>query len=387
MTVRAHKPEFNFREKLKELERPIGVKGNELMRAETAQDARDLVSAGRKNLIINGAMQVAQRGTSFSSAAAGITLDRWGFGDTTNAVFDVVRSSTAPAGFSNSLRIDCTTSSTPASVQESYIEHKIEAQNLQHLQYGTSGAQSVTLSFWVRSNKTGHYGMWVYQEDAASQYATTYTISFANTWEHKTITIPGNTSTAINNDNGMGLNFRFYLQAGPTYAGTPAETWTTSLNSNRTTSINLGDSTSNEWYLTGVQLEVGKNATEFEHRSYGEELALCQRYYYRINAFETYSRFALGIVRNNVNAQYVVNHPVEMRIPPTVGDSGAGTIQVSDTVTGTPTNGSLSLVNTTNGTHQSGIQAPVASGLTQYRPAILEASNNTNAYIEFSADI
>lgn len=245
-------------------------------------DGQQLPSAGplsNRNLIINGAMQVAQRGTSFTSAGEGYTLDRWRFNENTPAAFDVVKSSIAPAGFTSSLKIDCTTTGTPTSTQEAFIEQKIEAQNLQHLQYGTLGAQSVTFSFWIRSNKTGNYGLWIYQEDAASQYATTYTISSADTWEYKTITIPGNTTTAINNDNGIGLSFRFYLQAGSTYAGTPAETWTTSLNSNRTTSLNLGDSASNEWLLSGVQLEVGETATPFEHRSYGDELARCQRYY------------------------------------------------------------------------------------------------------------
>ena len=224
----------------------------------------------------NGAMQVAQRGTSFTSN--GYTVDRWRF--STNAgAFTVTQSSTAPAGFTNSLKVDCTTTGTPTGQDEGYVETKIEAQNLQHLQFGTSGAQPITLSFYVKSNKTGSYGLWVYQEDAASQYATTYTISSADTWEHKTITIPGNTATAINNDSGVGLDFRFYLLAGSDYAGTPAETWTTTLTSNRTTSLNLGDSTSNEWYLTGVQLEVGEKATPFEHRSFGDEIARCQRYF------------------------------------------------------------------------------------------------------------
>lgn len=236
----------------------------------------DNLSSGR-NLVINGAMQVSQRGTSFTSNPNGYTLDRWRF-STSGGVFDVVQSSDAPAGFSNSLKVDCTATTTPTGNQEGLIETKIEAQDLQHLQYGTSGAQSVTLSFYVKSNKTGSYGLWVYQDDAGIQYATTYTISSANTWEYKTITIPGNTASAINNDNGTGLVFRFYLLAGSSYAGTPTEAWTTTLD-NRTTSLNLGDSTANEWLITGVQIEVGSTATPFEHRSYGDELARCERYY------------------------------------------------------------------------------------------------------------
>ena len=242
-------------------------------------DGQQLPTTGalsNRRLNDNGAMQVAQRGTSFTSN--GYTLDRWRF-STNSGAFTVTQSSTAPAGFTNSLKVDCTTTGTPTGQDEGLVETKIEAQNLQHLQFGTSGAQPVTLSFHVKSNKTGSYGLWVYQEDAASQYATTYTVSSADTWEHKTITIPGNTATAINNDNGMGLNFRFYLLAGSDYAGTPAETWTTTLSSNRTTSLNLADSTSNEWFITGVQLEVGEKATAYSHASYGDELARCQRYF------------------------------------------------------------------------------------------------------------
>ena len=234
-----------------------------------------------RNLIINGAMQVAQRGTSFTAATSGaFTLDRWEFARSTSGVFDVIQSSVAPAGFRSSLKVDCTTTSTPTTTQETFIRHKLEAQDLQHLQYGTSGAQSITFSFWVRSNKTGDYGLRFSQEDASPvrQYVTTYTISSANTWEHKTITISGDAAGTINNDNGEGLQIRFYLQAGPDRAGTPAETWDTDTD-NRATDLNLGDSTDNEWLLTGVQLEVGSVATPFEHRSYGDELQRCQRYY------------------------------------------------------------------------------------------------------------
>ena len=232
-----------------------------------------------RNLIMNGAMQVAQRGTSFTSIAGGTTLDRWVFSDNTSAVFDVAQSSTAPNGFSNSLKVDCTTTGTPTGEQEVYLEEKIEAQDMQHLQYGSSGAQSTTLSFWVRSNKTATYGLWIYLHDTNVQYVTTYTISSADTWEYKTIEIPGNTANAINNDNGVGLYVRFYLALGSNKAGTANETWETNDGSNRGPNTNLGDDTSNEWLLSGVQLEVGTQATPFEHRSFGDELKRCERYF------------------------------------------------------------------------------------------------------------
>ena len=276
-------------------------------------DGQQMPTAGalsNRNLIINGAMQVSQRGTSFTSNPNAYTLDRWKF-NTNIGIFDVVQSSTAPAGFSNSLKVDCTTTGTPSGQEEGFVETKIEAQNLQHLQYGTSGAQPVTLSFYVKSNKTGSYGLWVYQEDAASQYAATYTISSANTWEYKTITIPGNTASAINNDNAIGFVIRYYLLAGSDYAGTPAETWTTTLTSNRTTSLNLGDSTANEWLISGVQLEVGEKATPFEHKSYSDELAKCQRYY-RQNGR------VLGIWTGAQHMRFIYQLAPYMRTAPTV---------------------------------------------------------------------
>ena len=272
-----------------------------------------------RNLVINGAMQVAQRGTTFTGGGGGgITLDMWKFSEGTSAVFDVVRSSTAPAGFANSFKVDCTTTGTPTGSQEGFVETKVESQNLQHLQYGTSGAQSATLSFWVRSNKTGDYGLWIYHYDEASQYATTYTISSADTWEYKTITIPGNTSTALANDNTTGLAIRFYLQIGPDLAGTPSETWQTTL-SNRSPDLNLGDSTDNEWLITGVQLEVGSVATPFEHRSFGDEMARCQRYYYRT---ETSNKNIHATFYGSSLYMCQVWLPVYMRAAPSVTLSG-----------------------------------------------------------------
>ena len=338
-----------------------------------------------RNLIINGAMNVAQRGTSFTSTSSGYKLDRFRFGDSSPGIFDVVRSSTAPAGFSNSLKVDCTTTVTPSGFEEMFIETKIEAQDLQHLQYGTSGAQSVTLSFHVKSNKTGSYGLWVYQEDAASQYATTYTISSADTWEYKTITIPGNTAAVIDDDTGTGLNIRFYLLAGSNYAGTPAETWTTTLTSNRTTSLNLGDNTANEWLITGVQLEVGTRATPFEHRSEGDELARCRRYYYRIYSQSSYNPYGFGWNNTVSTGQAIVQHPVEMRAAPSSMDYSniaSGVLGVSDVLVttaalNTGTNGKLmSAVNTSSSTN---------SFTTGFFTLI--AKQTTSSYIGFEAEL
>ena len=289
MTVRVNKSSFNIREKLSELERPIGLKGSELIRSETVQEARDLVSAGRKNLVINGDMKVAQRGTSFAVTNNNpFTLDRWQANNSSayNWGSTITQSTEAPDGFGYSLKVDVTTVNAFGSSDSAILRTKIEGQDLQQLAFGTSSAKPITLSFWVRSNKLGTYSVQIVSYTAERHCIVDYTINSANTWEYKTITLPGETQETIPNDNSIGMEIRFGLGSDADDQAAPNSTWvdySSSALRTSTNQINFFDSTSNEWYLTGVQLEVGKNATEFEHRSYGEELALCQRYYKKYN--------------------------------------------------------------------------------------------------------
>ena len=242
-------------------------------------------SLGRRNLIINGAMQVAQRGTSETGVTTSgyTTVDRFSTTLSNIGTYTISQSTDAPDGFSNSFKIDCTTAdASPASTDVLIFRHRIEAQDCQHLKFGTSGAQSLTLSFWVKSNKTGNANVIFKQPDANRVIGGQYTISSANTWEHKTITVSGDTSGTINNDNGEGIQLDFWLDSGSDYTGGTLPTaWETNNNAdlNAGNTINIADNTANEWLITGVQLEVGSVATPFEHRSFGEELALCQRYY------------------------------------------------------------------------------------------------------------
>jgi len=293
MTVRVNKDSFNLREKLSELERPIGLKGSELMKSETVQEARDLVSAGRKNMIINGAMQIAERGTSVASGVVTnantqyYTCDRFyifGIGNDT-AEWTNSQSTDAPEGFSNSWKWDCTTAhASPDSSVRQQIGQVIEAQNLQHLNYGTSKAKEITLSFWVKATKRGLNYIFLYHYDNNDFLAHKYYINQSNTWEKKTITITGAGAAAIANDNGQGIAINWMLYLGSTYTnGTYQENkWLNWQDTNYNMfedQTNHADSTSNDFYITGVQLEVGKNATDFEHRSYGEEFDLCRRYF------------------------------------------------------------------------------------------------------------
>lgn len=353
MTLRASKPAFNVREKLTELGRRFGLKGSELAAAETVQEARDLVSAGRKNLIINGAMQVAQRGTSVATGAVPnanqtyYTCDRFGlFGiGTDNAQWTNSQSTDAPEGFSNSWKWDCTTAdASPDTSARQQISQVIEAQDLQHLNYGSNNPKEITLSFWVKATKPGINYIFIYHHDAADFIAHRYYINKSNTWEKKTITLTGGGAGTINNDNGAGLQITWLLYVGSTYTnGTYEENtwvdWTGTKFNMFENQTNHADSTSNDFYLTGVQLEVGRNATEFDYRSYGEELALCQRYFQGWNAKSSTERAATGIfvyddegnssanqttiigsgsVVDSDDARIYFSLPVSMRTKPTI---------------------------------------------------------------------
>jgi len=238
-----------------------------------------------RNLIINGAMQVAQRGTSFTGLSNGssqYTIDRWNWAEagTMTATVSITQDSNAPDGFNNSLKLACTT--TGSAGYYASVRYHAEAQDLQSLAFGTSNAKVSTLSFWVKSNKTGTGTVFMSQVDASKTTSKQYTISSADTWEHKTITVPANTSNSIADDTGTGIQFEWGFSVDSSYKGTePTGTWETYSNGIRHygNNIDIVSSTSDYVSITGVQLEVGSVATPFEHRSYGEELARCQRYY------------------------------------------------------------------------------------------------------------
>ena len=243
-----------------------------------------------KNLIINGAMQIAQRGTGFAGLTDdAYTLDRWQFavfGSSGHGTYSIFQDSVAPDGFGSSIKIGCTTADTSlASDVAVVLRQRLEGQNLQLFQYATSNAKDVTLSFWVRSNLTGTGVVNLYNVDANKHAGATYTINSSNTWERKTVTIAGDTSSGFDNNNGNSLEVRFFLAAGTDFSsGTQVNTWSSRTSANDATdlTLNIGSSISNAIYITGVQLEVGDAATEFEHRPYGTELQLCQRYYFSI---------------------------------------------------------------------------------------------------------
>ena len=235
-----------------------------------------------RNLIINGAFNVAQRGTSHTTTSA-YTLDRWTFQTDLldQYAHTVTQSTDTPEGFSSSLKIEVTTSETSVeSGEDLALTQRIEAQNLQHLQAGTSSAKSLALSFYVKSSVTGVYAVHLQAIDDSKIFPTTYTINSANTWEYKTISIPPCTIATIDNDNGTGFNLTFITISGSDYTGGSTGSWQ-SYASNLFAAGHQANVSSDgdTWLITGVQLEVGQNPTSFEHEPFNVTLEKCQRYF------------------------------------------------------------------------------------------------------------
>ena len=271
------------------------------------------------NLIINGAMQVWQRGTTIDTITNGAYLcDRWKVIHVgTDGNVDVDRSTDVPSGqgfgYSQKISMDASETSLDADDQVT-IQQRFEGQDLQQLLKGASSAKSLTLSFWVKSSVASTYTVLLKDHDNSRIIGRTYTISSANTWENKTITFAGDTTGALDNDNNRSLDLHFYLDAGSTYTGGIfATSWASDVYNTRVSdTTGWLESTSPEWYITGVQLEVGEQATPFEHRSIGNELASCKRYYVKD---------ASVIVRNQEGTgQFFqwMEFPVEMRAAATV---------------------------------------------------------------------
>ena len=266
---------------------PSVAGSNTLTLPATTQTLATQNALGVRNLIINGDIRIAQRGTSttsISSANTYYTVDRVKTIIGSAGTWTQTQDSSVPTGqgFAKSLKMDCTTASASlAAGAYALLQYRLEGQNLQHLKKGTSSAESVTLSFWVKSNKTGTYITNIEDQDNTRHICKSYTIDTADTWEKKTITYDGDATGTLDNDNGASLNIIFWMAAGSDRSsGTLATSWASNTTANRAVGqVNLADSTSNYINITGVQLEVGDTATPFEHRPYDMELARCQRYY------------------------------------------------------------------------------------------------------------
>jgi hypothetical protein len=368
------------------------IKGSQLSDDSiTVDQIADTAVHGRRNLIINGAMQVSQRGTSSTSSGVH-TCDRWNVNFQTFDQLAITQSqsTTAPSGFANSLKVEVTTAETAQADDELlYIRTRLEAQDLQRLNYGESSAKALTLSFWVRSSLTGKYSVLVYQDDAIRSVTESFNISTADTWEYKTITIDGDTSGTIDNNNGPGISIYFTLSSGGNFAGTPHSGWGAY---SATDDFSFSDQVdfaaqTGTFYITGLQLEVGDTATPFEHRSFGEELALCNRYYYVLGdgSISSNSLLGNGFGWASGQVELVVNYPVQMRSAPTLKQpsgtdkynwaSGSGSI-VFDNLTIYQPNRQNCLI------YSAGL-----SGVTQGRGYRAHLNDDSDGYVAFDAEL
>ena len=233
-----------------------------------------------KNRIINGAMVIDQRkaGASVTPTSSGYTLDRWRAALSVSSKFSVQQSSTVPAGFKNSLLATSLSAYTVGASEVFLIQQYVEGLNWYDLGWGTADAKTVTLSFWVRSSLTGTFGGSFRNVDGTRSYPFAYTISSANTWEQKSVTVTGDITGTWATDNTTAVRLSFSLGAGSSASGT-AGSWAAADYASATGATSVVGTNGATFYITGVQLEVGSSATGYEYRQYGQELALCQRYY------------------------------------------------------------------------------------------------------------
>jgi hypothetical protein len=240
-----------------------------------------------RNIVINGDMQIAQRSTSVASITTSgyYTVDRWQTTLSSLGTWTQSQSTDVPTGqgFATSLKMDCTTAdASPAASDTLTIRTNFEGQNLQYLKKGTANAVSLTLSFWVKSTKTGTFIIQIRDIDNARSISKSYTVSVSNTWEFKTITFPGDTTGVLDNNNGLSLTVDFWLGAGTDHtSGTLQTTWGARVIANDAVGqVNIADNTANDFLITGVQLEAGEQASGFEFMPIDTNLGRCQRYYF-----------------------------------------------------------------------------------------------------------
>ena len=352
-------------------------------------------NANFRNLFINGDMSIAQRATSATGLTGSSypTIDRMAMQAASAGTWTQSQSTDVPTGegFATSLKMDCTTANGSLS-SGSYliIDQRFEGQMLQHLKKGTSNSQKVTLSFFVKSAKTGTYIVNVRDDDNSRSISKSYTISSADTWEKKVIVFDADTSGALDNDNAQSFAVLFFLAAGSDRSsGTLATSWESLTNANRAVGqVNLADSTDNDWYLTGVQLEVGDQATDFEHLPFDIQLRRCQRYLYRTpdggdsGTSSTYQHLGMGYMHASTNFIGHLVFPVVMRANPTV--TFAGEVQVLDTNGARDPGSNISFEQPTSRSVQPQM---TISGATAGHGAAFRYHNDSDAYIQADAEL
>jgi hypothetical protein len=351
-------------------------------------------SMGFRNRIINGDMRIDQRNAGASVAApanGAYTVDRWAAFTNGAGVYSVQRSTTAPAGFTNSLLCTVTTIDSSVSGTDYYmLQHKVEGFNSADFAWGSASAASVTLSFWVRSSITGTYSVKLGNSASDRFYIATYTISAANTWEQKTITLVGDTSGTWLTDNSTGIEIRFGMAIGSSFTSSTIGSWAAGSSFGATTASNNWIGTNGAtFYITGVQLEPGSVASPFERRDYGRELMMCQRYYYRQTSQAAGDYFVPNAYAISTTQAFGYNtFPVPMRTRPTALEQSGTAADYNVVRCGLGTNANCSSVPTFGVANLTSAQTvfTVSSGLSNGTAGSVQA-NNTNAYLGWSAEL
>lgn len=348
-----------------------------------------------RNLIINGAMQIAQRNTSVAgiTTTGYYTADRMQIGLSSAGTWTMNVESSAPddTEFRKSANVKCTTADASLSAGDFLtFTHKIEGQNLQGIKKGTVNAESLTVSFYVKSSNTGTYICEFADDDNTRQISKSYTINTANTWEKKTITVPPDATGKFDNDNASSLQLVFFLAAGTTFTSGAlnSSAFATSVNANRAVGqLNLANLAGNYWAVTGIQLEIGETATNFEMRSFGQELSLCQRYYQKILPGGTSVNFASGFASTTISSRYILHFVTSTRIPPTALEtSGTAADYAVNSGGAAPACNSVPVFFSAS-TSAINFTADVASGLTAGNGALLRLNGTTNGFLAWSAEL
>jgi hypothetical protein len=343
-----------------------------------------------RNKIINGSMAIDQRGTattpiSVNAASLFYSTDRWfGYGAASAGVFTLSQSTTAPSGFSNSLKATCTTAdSSVIGASRYFIDQRIEGFSVCDLKWGTADAKPITISFYVYSSLVGAYCLSILNSDASRSYISQYSIEQANTWEKKTITIPGCTDGVWLKDSGIGLSCRFALAIGSNYRAA-ADIWSNgNYNATAYQANWMSSSAGRNFYISGVQLEVGSIASSFEHRPNQVEISLCQRYYARLTSFgAAYAGFGSGICQSTTVTTLYLPFPQKMRASPTISQSNT-CVTTNVTTTRFATTGFAGYYSADN----SAVVYTTHTGLTGQAAVVWCGNNNANAYVDLNAEL
>jgi hypothetical protein len=336
-----------------------------------------------RNRIINGAMEIDQRnaGASVTPTNGQYCLDRWQNAVNVSSKYSCQQVSDAPAGFTYSLKATSLSAYTIGANEIAGFRQYIEGYNISDLGFGTADAKTITLSFWVKSSLTGTFGG-VVSNDSGRTWAFTYTISSADTWEQKSITVSGDTTGTWLTTNGKGLSVIFSLACGSSYAATP-EQWTSANRYGATGQSSVLATNAATWQVTGVQLEVGSVATEFERRPYGTELQLCYRYFQKFLGSSTYEALPSYVIAgtNTTMAEGFFAHKCTMRAVPSFSISTLCLLDATNVyaMTGITLNA--------GGLDSSRVIYTGMTGLTTHRSYYPTAYNSTSAYVYLSAEL